>query len=214
MSGEIPHLSVVSHTEDAEEKGRRVVLGLPEFHHVRSTHHDDSSWATTPEDAAVEAANPGRQQQDSSGGMSSPSCQALDQWHVKGNHVPTVWSHHRRQGRHHWDQQGDPTAIDDRREYGSLQSDSGRTRRTGPGARRDRRSQEITGGGTGSPEKRDRSSMPGRTGQGQKSDGCESGVRLRSIQKTKHMYERPSRRRRSDYRATRTSQSSASISVR
>ena len=24
------HLSVVSHTEDAEEKGRRVVLGLPE----------------------------------------------------------------------------------------------------------------------------------------------------------------------------------------
>ena len=32
------HLSVVSHTEDAEEKGRRVVLGLQELSNVYSTH--------------------------------------------------------------------------------------------------------------------------------------------------------------------------------
>ena len=52
------HLSVVSHTEDAEEKGRRVILGLPEISNVYSTHHGDSSCATESQDAAIEAANP------------------------------------------------------------------------------------------------------------------------------------------------------------
>ena len=80
------------HTEDAEETGRRVVLELPELSNVYNTHHDDSSCATTPEDATVEAANPGRKRQDFSEGMSSLSGQALGHWHRKGEHVPTVWS--------------------------------------------------------------------------------------------------------------------------
>ena len=53
------HLSVVSHTEDAEENRRRVVLRLPELSNVYITTHDDSSCATEQQDAAVEAANPG-----------------------------------------------------------------------------------------------------------------------------------------------------------
>ena len=120
------HLSVVSHTKDAEEKGRRVVLGLPEIPNVYSTHHGDSSCATEPQDAAVEAANPGCQRQDSSEGMPSPSGQALGQWHVKGKHVPTVWGNYQRQGRDHWDQQGDPTATAKRTLY-SNQTVGGRT---------------------------------------------------------------------------------------
>ena len=36
-----PHLPAVSHTENAEEEGGRVVFGLPELSHVYSTHHDD-----------------------------------------------------------------------------------------------------------------------------------------------------------------------------
>ena len=110
------HLSGMSHTEDAEEKGRPVVLGLPALSNVYSTHHADSSCATAPQHAVVEAANPCRQRLNSSEGMPSPSGQALGQWHGTGKHVPTVWSHHQRQGRDHWDQQGDPTATDDRRD--------------------------------------------------------------------------------------------------
>ena len=41
------HTPALSHAEDAEEKWRRVVLGLPELSNVY------------PQDAAVEAANPG-----------------------------------------------------------------------------------------------------------------------------------------------------------
>ena len=118
-------LSVLTNTEDAKEKGSRVVLGLPELSNVNSTHHDDSACATALQGAVVEARNPGRQRQDSSEGMSSPSGQALDQWRGKGNHVPTVWSHHQRQGRDHWDQLVDSTATDDRRDTASLQPEGG-----------------------------------------------------------------------------------------
>ena len=90
------HLSGMSHTEDAEEKGRRVVLGLPESSNVYSTHHADSSCATAPKDAVVEPANLGRQRLNSSEGMSSPSGPAIGHWHGTGKHVPTVWSHHQR----------------------------------------------------------------------------------------------------------------------
>ena len=48
---------------EAEERGRRVVLGLPELSNVYSTHHGDSSCATEPQDATAERANPGRQRQ-------------------------------------------------------------------------------------------------------------------------------------------------------
>ena len=40
------HLPVVSHTENAEEKGTGVVLGLPKLYSEYSNHHDDSSGAT------------------------------------------------------------------------------------------------------------------------------------------------------------------------
>ena len=56
-----PHLPAVPHTENAEEEGGRVVLGLPELSHVHSTHHDDSSCATESQDAATETAGSGSQ---------------------------------------------------------------------------------------------------------------------------------------------------------
>ena len=158
------HLSVVSHTEDVEEKGRRMVLGLPELSNAHSTHNGDSSCATEPQDPAVEAAKPGRQRQDSSEGVPSPSGQALEQWHGKGKHVSAVRCHYQRQGRDHWDQQGDPKATDDRREDASLQPNGGGTHRSGPGTGRDRRSQEIAGGSpfgsTSGPEQSDRKACP------------------------------------------------------
>ena len=52
--------------------------------------------------------------------MPSPSGQTLGRWHGQGGHVPTVWSHHQRHGRDHWDQQGDPTVSDDHRDDTSL----------------------------------------------------------------------------------------------
>ena len=36
------HLPAVSHTENAEEEGKGVVLGLPKLHSVYSNHRDDS----------------------------------------------------------------------------------------------------------------------------------------------------------------------------
>ena len=39
-------LPAVSHTENAEEEGRCVVLGLPKLYNVYSNHHDDSSGGT------------------------------------------------------------------------------------------------------------------------------------------------------------------------
>ena len=119
-----PVRSPHTHTEDAEEKGRRVVLGLPRI--IQRVQHPPRRLllCTEPQDAAIEAANPGRQRQDSREGMPSPSGQALGQWHGKGNHVPPLWSHYQRQGRDHWDQLGDPTATDDRREDASLQPDT------------------------------------------------------------------------------------------
>ena len=41
-----PHLPAVSHTENAGEEGRGVVLGLPKFFSVYSNHHDDCSGGT------------------------------------------------------------------------------------------------------------------------------------------------------------------------
>ena len=161
------HLPAVPHTEDAEEKGRRVILGTSELFHVHSSHHDDPSSATESQDAATEAANPNSQRQDPSGGTSPPPGQTLRKWHGKGKYESAVWSHHQRQGRDHWDHQRHTTATDDRREYASLSPDVGGTHRTGSGAGRGRRSQEIAGGspceGTSSPEQSDRSSIPSGT---------------------------------------------------
>ena len=51
-----PHLPAVPHTEDAEEKGRRAVLGMSELSNVYSSHHDDPG-ASESQDAAAVAAN-------------------------------------------------------------------------------------------------------------------------------------------------------------
>ena len=156
-------LTAVSHTEDAEEKGRRV--GMSELSNVYSSHHHDPSGATESQDAAAEAADPSSQRQDTSEGMSTPPGQAVGKWHGKGKYVSAVWSNHQRQGRDHWNQQVDPKEIGDRRD----QTVEG-PHRTGTGAGRDRRSQEIAGGsscgGTSSPAQSDRSSIPSGTSDG------------------------------------------------
>ena len=72
------HLPAVPHTEGAEEKGRRVVLGMSELSHVYSSHHHEPSDTTESQDAATEAADPSCQRQDTSEGMSG-------KWHGKGN---------------------------------------------------------------------------------------------------------------------------------
>ena len=55
--------SALPHTEDAEKKGRRVVLGMSELSDVYSSHHHDPSGTTESQDAA-EAADPSCQRQD------------------------------------------------------------------------------------------------------------------------------------------------------
>ena len=92
------HLSVVSHTEHAEENGRRAVLGLPEFSDVYSTHHGDSSCATEPRDAAVEAANPAVNDRIPAKGCRHFLVKPWASGTGKGKHVSTVWSHYQRQG--------------------------------------------------------------------------------------------------------------------
>ena len=76
-------LPAVPHTEDAEEKGRRVVLGMSEPSNVYSSQHHDPSGATESQDAAAEAADPCSQRQ----GMSAPPGQPLSKWHGKGTRV-------------------------------------------------------------------------------------------------------------------------------
>ena len=71
MSAEIP-VCPLCHTENAENEGKGVVLGLPELSNVYSTHHDDSSSATESQDAATEVAGSSSQRQDPGEGMSSP----------------------------------------------------------------------------------------------------------------------------------------------
>ena len=115
MGAEIPIRTAVPHTEDAEEKGRRVVSGVRGLPTVYSSHHDNTSGATESRDAATEAANPSSQRQDPSAGMSTPPGQALGKWHRKWKYVSAVWSHHQRQGRDHRNQQVDPEETGDRR---------------------------------------------------------------------------------------------------
>ena len=83
-------LSAVPHTEDAEEKGRRMVLGMSELSNVYSSHHYDPSGTTESQGAAAEAADPSCQQQDTSEEMSTPPGQALGKRHGKGKYVSAV----------------------------------------------------------------------------------------------------------------------------
>ena len=60
-----PHLLAVSHTENAEEEGRCVVLGFPKsIQRVHSNHHDDSSGAT---ESRRQGRNHGNQQVHTAG---------------------------------------------------------------------------------------------------------------------------------------------------
>ena len=78
-------LPAVPHTEDAEEKGRRVVLEMSELSNVYSSHHHDPSSTTESQDPAAEAADPSSQRQDTSEGMSTPPAQAWANGTGKGN---------------------------------------------------------------------------------------------------------------------------------
>ena len=89
------HLPAVPHTEHAEEKRRRVVLGVPELSKVYSTYHDEPSGDTESQDAATKAANPSSQRQDRSEGLSPLSWARPGKWQGKGKYVSAVWSHHR-----------------------------------------------------------------------------------------------------------------------
>ena len=153
-------LPSVPHTEDDEEKGRRVVLWMSELSNVYSSHHHDPSGTTESQDAAAEAADPSSQRQDTSEGMSTPPGQALGKWHGKGKYVSAMRSHHQRQERDHGNQQVDPEEIGDRRGEASFQLDGGGTHRTGLGAGRDRRSQEVAGRGPCGGPKQPRTMQP------------------------------------------------------
>ena len=185
-----PHLPTVSHTENAEGEGRCVVLGLPKLYSVYSNHHDDSSGATES----------------------------------------------RRQGRNHGNQQVHTAGVGVRREGSTSQPEDGGTHRTGSIARRGQLSQEVAGrglfGGTICPEQSDRNSIPTGTGDGEdvpdhETVGGELGASrsMKTGQKKRLLggikRQRPCGKcgtrlssRRRNYRATRTSQYSASISVR
>ena len=70
MGAEIP-ICLLCHTPRMPRRKVDVrFLGLPELSNVYSTHHDDSSGATEPQDAATEAAGSSSQRQDPSEGMS------------------------------------------------------------------------------------------------------------------------------------------------
>ena len=159
--------SAVPHPENAEEKGRRVVLVMSELSNVYSAHHYESSGATESRDAATEAADPSCQRQDTSEGMSTPPGQALGKWHGKGKYMSAVRGHHQRQGRDRWNQQIGPEVTGDRRGETASQQDGRRTYRAGSAAGRGRRSQEVAGrgpcGSPSSPEQSNRSRFPGGT---------------------------------------------------
>ena len=159
-------LPAVPHTEDAEEKGRRVVLEMSELSNVYSSHHHDPSGTTESQDTASEAADPSSQRQDTSEGMSTPPGQALGKWHGKGKYVSAVRGHHQRQGRDHWNQQVGPEETGDQRGETSSQQDGGGTYRAGSGAGRGPRSQEVAKrgpcGSSSSPEQSNRSRFPGQ----------------------------------------------------
>ena len=163
-------LSAVSHTENAEEERRRVVLGMSELPNLYSSHHYEPSSTTESQDAAAEAANPSSQRQDTSEGMQAPPGQALGKWHGKGKYVSAVRGHHQRQGRDHWNQQIGPEETGERRGETVSQQKGGGTHRAGSGAGRGRRSQEVAGrgpcGGPSSPEQSNRTRIPRGTGNG------------------------------------------------
>ena len=178
MSGEIS-ICPLCHTENAEEEGECVVLGGARIIQRARLPPRQPLLCHRISRRRPEAADPSSQRQDSSELMSTLPGQALGKWHAKGKYVPGVWSHHQRQGRNHGNQQGDPEETGDRRGEATFQPDGGGTHRTGSGARRGRRTQEVAGrgpfGGTSSPEQSDRSSIPSGTCDGRNVPDHETG---------------------------------------
>ena len=78
--GRDSRLPAVPHTEDAEEKERRVVLEMSELSNVYISHHHDPSGTRISRRccrSSRPAADPSSQRQDTSKGMSTPPGQAL-----------------------------------------------------------------------------------------------------------------------------------------
>ena len=178
-------LPAVPHTENAEEEGGRVVLGMSELSNVYTT--------TPPVPQNLKTLLLKQQAQAVNDRIPAKGCRhllvkPLGKWHGKGKHVSAVRGHHQRQGRDHWNQQVGPEETGERRGQASFQPDGGGTHRTGSGAGRGRRSQAIAGGsscgGANSPEQCEwdkRTSRSVRTGQKK---------RLLGGKKTKAMWER------------------------
>ena len=139
-------LSTVPHTEDAEEKGRRVVLGCQNWTCTAPT------TTTPPVPQNLKTVLLKQQTQAVNDRIPAKGCrhspgQALGKWHGKGKYVSAVRGHHQRQGKDHWNQQVGPEETGDPRGEASFQPDpdGGGTHRAGSGAGRGRRSQEVAG---------------------------------------------------------------------
>ena len=184
-------------------------LGLSELSNVYSTHHDDPSDATESQDAATDAANPGHQRQDSSEGMSPPSCQALGQMvQERETRASCAGPSSTTRGAIISDK-GEITGtnksiqrklVTDEEKHHSSWMVEGRTEL---GAGRGRRSQEVAGrgpcGSPSSPEQSNRSSIPrGAMEEWHASRNCWRQTRnqpvnkdrLGGIKRTKAMWER------------------------
>ena len=82
-------LSAVPHTENAEEKRRRVVLGMSELSHVCSSHHYVPPVPQNLKTLLLKQT--GFQQRDADTSWSSPG-----KWHGKGKYASAVRGHHQR----------------------------------------------------------------------------------------------------------------------
>ena len=88
-----PHLPVVSHTENAEEEGRGVVLRLPTLCSVCSNHHDDSSDGT---ESRRQGRNHGSQHKSTQQGLTSEeekrrSSQNMEEQSVQNKVIETAF---------------------------------------------------------------------------------------------------------------------------
>ena len=121
MNDEIPMCPSCHTPRMLRRKGDAWFWGLPE----KSLQHPTRRLllcAAHLNNVALKATNLGRQRQNSSEGMPSPSSQALNQKHGKRKHVSNCVELSSTTGRYHWNQQNDATAADDRRETVDAQS--------------------------------------------------------------------------------------------
>ena len=233
------HLPAVPHTKDAEEKGRTRGFGVCQNFPTCTA----PTTTTPPAPQNLKTLLLKQQTQAVNDRIPAKGCRRLlvrapGKWHGKGKYVSAVRGHHQRQGRDHWNQQVDQEEIGDttREKRHSSRTVEGRTeldlvQDEVDEARRLR--EEAHEEAASSREQSDRSSIPSGTSDGgnvvdQETVGGELGASrsMRTSQK-KHLLGgsqkdkkpcgkdgmRPSRKWR-NYRATTTSQYSASISVR